>query len=137
MADKHSEPGKLILCIDDEPVILMAMAMELRKSFGREYIIETATTLGDLLELAGDYRGDGVELSCVISDWIMPGAKGEDVAAALRALSPGLPVLLMTGHAETEAAERSIGQGGPYAILRKPWRNKELVERLNELLGKR
>ena len=28
MADKHSEPGKLILCIDDEPVILLAMAKE-------------------------------------------------------------------------------------------------------------
>ncbi len=114
----------------------MALAMELRRGLGPSFIIETATCLEELLEVAKEYLAEGKHLACVITDWIMPGARGEDVARALRDLVPGLPVLLMTGHSDTSEAETSIGVGGAIKVVRKPWRNKELLIALNELLNK-
>ncbi len=136
MDESAPEASQLILCIDDEAVILMALAMELRRGLGASFIIETATNLEELLELAGEYLAEDKRLACLITDWIMPGARGEDIARALRALSPGLPVLLMTGHSDTSEAEKSLAGGGPFKVVRKPWRNKELLIALNELLNK-
>ena len=125
---------RVIACIDDEAVILMAMAMELRRHFGSEFVIETATSVDELELSLRDDLAEGMQLACVITDWIMPGLKGEDVAARLRALAPGLPVILMTGHSESAEAEATIASGGPVRILRKPWRQKALVDTLTELL---
>lgn len=126
---------RVIACIDDEAVILMALAMELRRHFGPEFVIETATSADELELSLRDDLAEGMELACVITDWIMPGLKGEDVAARLRALAPGTPVILMTGHSEAGEAEAAIAAGGPVRILRKPWRQKALVETLSELLA--
>jgi DNA-binding NtrC family response regulator len=136
MSESKPDANQLILCIDDEAVILMALAMELRRGLGPSFIIETATSLEDLLEVAAEYLAEGKRLACVITDWIMPGARGEDIAQALRRLVPGLPVLLMTGHSDTSEAEKSIGEGGIFKVVKKPWRNKELLIALNELLNK-
>lgn len=126
---------RVIACIDDEAVILMAMAMELRRHFGSEFVIETATSADELELSLRDDLAEGMELACIITDWIMPGLKGEDVAARLRVLAPGTPVVLMTGHSEAGEAEAAIAADGPVRILRKPWRQKALVETLTELLA--
>lgn len=131
------EASQLILCIDDEAVILMALAMELRRGLGPSFIIETATNLEELLEVASEYLAEGKKLACVITDWIMPGARGEDIARVLRESVPGLPVLLMTGHNDTSEAEKAMSAGGPFAVVKKPWRNKELLRALNDLLDKK
>ena len=130
------EPSiRAVICVDDEAVILMALGMELRKGLGPGFVVETASTLADALAVAGELAADGIPLACLVTDWIMPGARGEEVAERLRVLSPGLPVVLMTGHDETSEATGLISRGGPVRVVRKPWHGRGILEAVLGLAG--
>jgi len=66
----------------------------------------------------------------LVVDFAMPGMNGADVASKARELCPGLPVVLASGYADTEAIERSIGKYATF--LRKPFRIDELLEAVAE-----
>jgi len=70
------------------------------------------------------------EIAVLITDYAMPGMTGVELAAAARALRPGLAVLLATGYAE-------LPEGTPCDLprLEKPFRADELAHRIAELLG--
>ena len=61
-------------------------------------------------------RGHGIGL--VIADYAMPGMNGIELARAVRAERPGLPILMATGYAELEPD----GQALLDDIIRKPYR---------------
>ena len=52
-------------------------------------------------------------------DYAMPNMHGADLAAAARARLPDLPIVFVTGYAETEQLEAALGPGAP--VLRKPF----------------
>jgi PAS domain S-box-containing protein len=52
-------------------------------------------------------------------DYAMPGMHGADVARLARAILPTLPIVFVTGYAETEQLEAALGPGAP--VLRKPF----------------
>jgi PAS domain S-box-containing protein len=52
-------------------------------------------------------------------DYAMPGMHGADVARLARAICPTLPIVFVTGYAETEQLEAALGPGAP--VLRKPF----------------
>ena len=52
-------------------------------------------------------------------DYAMPGMHGADVARAARAMLPDLPIVFVTGYAETEQLEAALGADVP--VLRKPF----------------
>ena len=66
----------------------------------------------------------------------MPGLGGEELVRALRAERPGLPVLVVTGSAPPGAAaalRREVGEGGPLALLHKPFDDAALAAALRRL----
>jgi two-component system, cell cycle sensor histidine kinase and response regulator CckA len=94
----HHDPtprgsGERILFVDDEEAL---------RRVGRSILLE----LGYLCEVAADAR-EARELleasprafDLVITDHAMPGGSGMELAASLREVCPGLPVILVTGHA--------------------------------------
>ena len=102
--------------------------------------------IADVLEDAGAHvvsapNGEaGMELlepekpDLMIVDFAMPGMNGAEVARRARARDPGLPVLIVTGFAESAALTDVTG---PYVdLLRKPFRNSELLETAERLIGK-
>lgn len=76
----------------------------------------------------------GEPFDLVLSDVVMPGGvSGGQLAATVLEERPGLPVLLVSGHAEEFAA--ADGQLDPrIQFLRKPFRKSELEHRLAEML---
>ena len=63
----------------------------------------------------------------------MPGMGGEQTTQALRAMSPRLPVLLVSGHAQDDVLSR-VDAGGPTAFLAKPFTREAFERKLRELL---
>jgi len=55
----------------------------------------------------------------MLLDFAMPGMNGADVAREARARVPGLPIVFVTGYAESEQLEAALGRDGP--VLRKPF----------------
>ncbi len=69
---------KAILCVDDEMIILLALIQELKSSFGNEFLYEKATDANQAFEVIEDLELEGVKLILIISDWLMPGIKGDE-----------------------------------------------------------
>ena len=60
-------PKKIILCVDDEKLVLVSLKAQLKKNLGEEYIIEIAENGEDGLSIVNEIHGEGHELPLVIS----------------------------------------------------------------------
>ena len=73
----------------------------------RGYRVLAAASGEEALKLAGAFDGT---IHLLLSDVVMPGMKGPELADRLRALRPGIRVLLMSGYAaDVVTADRSQG----------------------------
>ncbi|HLN11327.1 MAG TPA: ATP-binding protein [Xanthobacteraceae bacterium] len=74
----------------------------------------------------------GEHINLLFTDLVMPnGLSGYQLAEAAQALQPGLPVLFTTGFAAEDDAEEGVMDPG---ALRKPYRRRELAERIRAIL---
>ena len=70
---------KIILCVDDESIILDALQEQLDSCFGDEYRVETSDSAEDALEFFKELQEEGIQVPVIISDYIMPGMKGDEL----------------------------------------------------------
>jgi CheY-like chemotaxis protein len=70
------------------------------------------------------------EIDLLLLDFAMPGMNGAEVAREVHARRPGLPILFVTGYADTEVLA-AAGDGG---ILRKPFVEKDLAAKVRSAL---
>ena len=69
-------------------------------------------------------------IDLMLTDHVMPGMTGIELAAASREVRPSLPILLATGYAELpEGAQLDLPR------LAKPYHQEQLRDRLDQLLG--
>jgi sigma-B regulation protein RsbU (phosphoserine phosphatase) len=68
----------------------------------------------------------------VVTDIEMPGMTGLELVSAIRAISPGLPCIVMTGHVTADYAIRALRNRAD-EFLTKPVRSPELVANVNRL----
>ena len=120
-----------LLFIDDDPVILKSLEEALAHD---GHSIETARGGEHGIELIRAAIERGMPFSAVITDLGMPKLDGCQVAAAVKAVSPKLPVVLLTGWGDTLP-----GTNEPPAcvdrVLGKPPKLAELRQVLAELTG--
>ncbi len=117
-----------VLVIDDEPdVRRMAKAMLSRIGFT---VLEAADGV-EVMEIFSQHQD---HIRCVLSDLTMPRMDGWETLAALRKLSPDIPVILSSGYdvAQVMAEEHP---DHPNAFLGKPYQLKELRETITRVLS--
>jgi DNA-binding response OmpR family regulator len=69
----------------------------------------------------------------MIIDFAMPGTNGADVVKAARAAQPGLPILFVSGYADSAALEAAMGSA---PFLKKPFRPAELASAVRAAIEK-
>ena len=109
------------LLVDDEDLVRMSTA-DMLIDLG--YNVVEASSAEEALKLVTD----GLRPDILITDHLMPGMTGVELARNLRARRPQLPVLIVSGYAEAEGIAPDIPR------LTKPFRNAELAESLSGLL---
>jgi CheY-like chemotaxis protein len=114
--------GANVLLVDDDAAVREVTARILQ-DLG--YGVLEAGSGGAALDVLD--REAAIDLLLV--DFAMPGMNGAEVAREVQARRPGLPVLFITGYADTEALAAGGGR-----ILRKPFVERELAARLRALL---
>lgn len=123
-----TESKKAILCVDDEKLILLSLVQELKNSFGSEFIYEKATDAYRALEIIDELAREGIKLILIISDWLMPGIKGDEFLEMVRKRHPEIKAIMITGQAEQEVIDRLLETGCICEVLGKPWEPGRLVE---------
>lgn len=120
--EPHAGAG-VVLLVDDEEIV-RGTAAEMLKALG--YTVRTV----DSAEAALRLLDDGLVPDLLVTDHLMPGMTGTDLARQVQARLGRVPTLIVSGYAEVEGLARD------YAHLPKPFRQADLARALT-LLGVR
>lgn len=123
-ADAAALTGGTVLIVEDEAALRAALRRRL------EQLGFTVLEAGDGLEAVETFRRHQTEVRLVICDLTMPHMNGWETLAALRRLSPSVPVVLSSGYDETHVMDHSDGRHAD-GFLAKPYE----VERLRQVLA--
>ncbi|MEG4493175.1 response regulator [Microcoleus sp. D3_18_C4] len=119
----------VILCVDDEVVVLNSLKIQLKKEFGDAYLYEVAENADEALEIMEEIqKEDESDILVIVSDWLMPGIKGDDFLIMVHQKYPKIVKVMLTGQADEVAIARVKEQANLHRCLYKPWERKELVE---------
>jgi response regulator RpfG family c-di-GMP phosphodiesterase len=102
-----------VLLVDDEQHVLDGLALHLRRRFA-------ATTANSGEEAVELLAADPSRFAVVVSDMRMPGMDGAAFLARAHAVAPDATRMLLTGHAEMDAAIAAVNEGRIFRFLTKP-----------------
>jgi len=126
---------KIILCVDDEKMILNSLKTQLKENFGNSFLYETAENATDALELIDELVDENSLILIIVSDWLMPGIKGDEFLIKVHEKYPQIVKVMLTGQADQKAIERAVIHANLYKCLLKPWNEKELVDTIKNGLA--
>jgi PAS domain S-box-containing protein len=119
--------GETIMIVDDERA-LVALAEEITAGLGYEPV-GFASSAAALQA----FQADPQRFDVVLTDESMPDLPGTELAREIRRIRPTVPILVMSGYAGSQLANRAA-EIGLNAVLRKPLHNRDLAESLARVL---
>jgi PAS domain S-box-containing protein len=119
--------GRTVLVVDDDPEVRGFLSASL-EGLGFDVVAAEDTERG--LSVLETYDPD-----LLLLDFAMPGLNGAQMAEAVRARRPDLPIIFASGYSETAAIERAVGASA--VLLRKPFGVAELEAVLRRALRPR
>jgi FixJ family two-component response regulator len=114
--------GSVIAVVDDDRRILESLEILLDSA---DYDVRLFSSAAALLE-----SGVLPEIDCLISDVAMPVTNGFELARAVQAARPGLPILFVTGR--HDLLNQSLLEG--YRVFKKPFNGQDLLTAVAETL---
>ena len=125
-----AEPGargvETVLLVEDEPMVLELGSRVLRSHGYRVLVASNAT---EALQVAREHAG---KIDLLLTDVVMPGLPGPELAARLETVTPGLRVLYVSGYADDSVARLGAEEG--ISFLAKPFSGEALAARVREVL---
>ncbi len=126
-AQLHRGAGMILVADDEDDVREVVVAM--LKSYGYG-VIEA----GNGIEAVDLFRERCREIDLVLLDLMMPRMTGDRAFAEMRRISPGVRAILASGYDESGKI-REIVASGFGGFLQKPFRRRELGQKIEEVLG--
>lgn len=125
----------VILCVDDEKAVLQSLRTQLMEAFGNAYAYEAAEDADEALEVIHELTEEGMRIILIVSDWLMPGMKGDEFLIRVHQQFPNVIKILLTGQADESAILRAKEQANLHCCLFKPWSEEELIETIKSSLA--
>ena len=122
--------GETILLVEDDPQVRAVVGRMLESL---DYRVLSAGDGDDALALARAFEGP-IEL--LVSDLVMPGLGGREVAERLRQSNPETAVLFMSGYSDEAVTRRGVVDPNA-SFLEKPFATADLARRVREILEQR
>ncbi|HKT45783.1 MAG TPA: ATP-binding protein [Gaiellaceae bacterium] len=119
--------GETILLVEDEDRVRGGVTAMLE---AHGYDVRATANAEDALAFVRHHDG---ELDLLLTDLVMPGANGREVAAMVGRLRPGIAVLYMSGYAEG-AALADADETARSSFIQKPFSGEELAGRVRTAL---
>lgn len=126
----------IILCVDDEQIILDTLASQLQLAFGKECRIELAQNIKDAWEILEEIESEQNNIRLVISDNQIPPDRGDIFLQNIYAKFPHIKLILLSGATDTDTLVRMKSVSSLLSILRKPWEKNELIGLVKSAIGK-
>ncbi|HET6962370.1 MAG TPA: ATP-binding protein, partial [Terriglobia bacterium] len=125
--EKLANGSEIVLVVEDESAVRSFTRMVLQR--GGYQVIE-ASNGEEALSLSRKHPG---EIQLLVTDMVMPGMGGRQVAEALEQQRPGVRVLYLSGYTENTIAPRgTLGTELPF--LQKPFTMEALLRKVRQVL---
>jgi nitrogen-specific signal transduction histidine kinase/CheY-like chemotaxis protein len=103
-----------ILIVDDDPTVML-LTTQMLETLGYD-----VTPVPDSQKALDQFRLTPHQFDMVMTDQLMPGLRGTDLAIAVRALHPTIPIVICSG-SNTEMPETLLSVPGKATWLKKPF----------------
>ena len=113
--------------MDDDAAVRDALKLLLR-SVG--HAVETFGSAQEFLDAYGEDRA-----GCLVLDIRMPGMSGLELQQKLNEKHSILPIIFITGHGDVPMSVEAM-QAGAVDFIQKPFRDQDLIDRINQALEK-
>ena len=120
--------GETILLVEDEPGIRGLVRKILQQE---QYHVLEASSAEEALKIAAAHKG---AIHLLLTDFMLPGMTGRDLAERMHAASPKLKVLYVSGYTDDESVRGGVFPPGS-RFLQKPFTLSGLVGKVREALG--
>ena len=125
---KKTEIHPTVFVVDDDPSVRKGLA-RLLKSAG--YAVESFASAREFLDRASHDEGAG----CVVLDVRMPGLSGLELQRELKALTPPISIIFITGHGDIPITVRAM-KNGATDFLPKPVGDEVLLSAVRSALAR-
>jgi len=119
--------SETILLVEDDAGVRELVSLLLSS---KGYTILTAENPSDVERLCMKHSGS---IDLLLTDMILPGVTGREVAKRVGAICPGIKVLYMSGYTD-DALIRSHGLDESFAFLQKPFSKGSVAAKVREVL---
>ena len=124
---EYSQNNGLVMVVDDEPLILKLIQTYMEKA-GMECDCYSSAD-----EAFDSFTENPEPFSLIVADMTMPGMRGDQLAAGVKAIRPELPIILCSGY--SEYADPDNLPEGADALLGKPFSSDELLKTVGRILA--
>jgi two-component system sensor histidine kinase EvgS len=127
--DSHTPKGRgeTVLVVEDEEAILK-LTKKILERLG--YLVLAAGTPAEAIEISGQ---PGIHIHLLITDVVMPGMNGRELADRLRQMHPGLKYLFMSGYTANAIAHHGVLDSG-VLFIQKPFSASDLARKVRQSL---
>jgi PAS domain S-box-containing protein len=125
--EKLAKGSETVLIVEDESAVRSFTRMVLQRS---GYQVIEAANGEEALSLS---RGYPSEIQLLVTDMVMPGMGGRQVAEALESQRPAMRVLYLSGYTENAIAQRGT-LGAELPFLQKPFTMEALLRKVRQVL---
>ena len=126
-ATEHKTGTEIILLVEDEPSVRL-LTQHILRTHG--YTVHEAEDGFQALDLI---RRNTLHIDLLITDLVMPGMNGKELAMRLRGHFGDLKVLYMSGYSDNPPVTGAESQG-PTTFLQKPFSPEDLIRLVREIL---
>lgn len=117
----------IILCVDDEKIILDTLSSQLNTGLNGLARLEVAQSVEDAWEIIQELHEEGEDLRMVISDWLMPPHRGDQFLSELHRNWPSVKLVMLSGQADEDATNRVKRLSSLLAFIKKPWEKEQIL----------
>jgi len=130
-----AEAARRILIVDDESILLLSLRQLLHLGLGPGLRIDIALAAEEGISILDEARAEGERIHLLISDWFMPGMKGDEFLMRARESEPSLRTILISGQTDEDSLKNLSESGALDHFIRKPWVRGEILSACRRLLG--
>ncbi len=125
-----------IVLVDDERIVLESLRSQLRGEIEPQVDVELAENASEATLLIEELVESGNRIVLILTDWLMPGMKGDEFLVQVHKRYPEIIKIMLTGFADEKAISRAKKEGGLYECVAKPWDRESLILTINNALKK-
>ena len=122
----------VIICVDDEKIVLDSLKKEIKSTFNDMLTIEIAESGPEALEIIDELIEDKKDIPIIISDYVMPEMYGDEFLIKSREILPSSKRIMLTGQATNEGVGNAMINGDLFRFIAKPWNSEDMELTLTE-----